>query len=350
MAITEPRTAQRPSLLGSASPGRFANQRWGLALGAVLIAELVFFSLTNRNFWGGGFGMLSQVELFLPTGIVAIGLAVVVLTGNIDLSVGATASLSSVVVGRLLVAELGIVPSIVLAVAVGAVIGLVNGILVAKLKLDSLLVTLAMQFVVASTAQAVAGTRPPQDFPELFRALGRGSIAQIPISLLLFLALGATVAIYIDRTRSGRATVLTGHNASAARHTGLPVDRTLVSVFVICGAVAALGGVLLSAYYNAGRPASGMSLLMPALTCVVLGGVDVFGGKGRIPDVIVAALLLGFLTQGLLNSGVSSLTTTMVTGLLLVAALVVKGATEGRSPVATWKQVSARWRKEGRSS
>lgn len=337
---TEPTTSQ----LGGRPQRRFANQRWGVALGVVLIAELVFFSLTNRSFWGGGFGMLSQVELFLPTGIVALGLAVVVLTGNIDLSVGATASLSSVVVGRLLLAEIGILPAVLLALLVGALIGLINGLLVARLKLDSLLVTLAMQFVVASVAQAVAGTRPPQDFPEHFRALGRGSIAQVPTALLLFLGLGILVAVYIDRTRAGRATVLTGHNPSAARYTGLPVDRTLVSVFVICGAIAALGGVLLAAYYNAGRPASGMSLLMPALTCVVLGGVDVFGGKGRIPDVIVAVLLLGFLTQGLLNSGFSSLTTTMITGLLLVLALLIKGLTEGRSVADQWQRLAARLR------
>ena len=302
---------------------------WGLALVVVLVLELLVFSLTNKNFFGGGFGMLEQVNLFMPTALVAIGLAMVVLTGNIDLSVGATASLASVVAGSVVLSTGNVMLAVVVALVVGLVVGLVNGVLVAYLKLDSLLVTLAMQFTVGSVAKAVAGTHPPQGFPAGFQGIGRGSIANVPMPLLVFLAVGLVAVVVVGRTRFGRRTVLVGYSASAARYSGISVERTIIGVFVASGMVAALGGVLLAAYYNAGRPASGMSVLMPALTCVVLGGIDVFGGRGRMGDVIVAALVLGYLTQGLLNSGVSSLAATMATGLLLIAALVIKTLSDG---------------------
>lgn len=304
---------------------------WGIALAVLLILELLVFSLTNRNFFGGGLGMLSQINLFIPTALVAMGLAMVVLTGNIDLSVGATASLSSVVVGRLILSTGNIGLAIAVAIGVGLLIGLLNGVLVAYLKLDSLLVTLAMQFVVGSVAQAIAGSNPPQDFPAAFQGIGRGTVAGISSPLLLFLVVGFVVLLVVGKTRFGRRVVLIGYNEPASRYSGIPVRRTLVGVFVGCAMIAALGGVLLSAYYNAGRPQSGMSVLLPALTVVVLGGIDVFGGRGRIGDVIIAVLLVGYLMQGLLNSGVSSLAATMTLGLVLVVALIVKSLSEQTS-------------------
>jgi ribose/xylose/arabinose/galactoside ABC-type transport system permease subunit len=148
---------------------------------------------------------------------------------------------------------------------------------------------------------------------------------------LIFLVIAALVMLLIGRTGFGRRIVLIGYNPSAARFTGVRVMRTFVGVFTMSGLVAGIAGIVLAAYFNAGRSDSGMSLLLPAITCVVLGGVDIFGGRGRIGEVVLAVLVLGYLTQGLLNSGVSSLTATMVTGLLLIVALVVKIAFERRS-------------------
>lgn len=315
---------------------------WGIALAVLLILELLFFSFTNRSFFGGGFGMLSQINLFIPTALVAMGLAMVVLTGRIDLSVGATASLSSVVVGRMLLSTDNVALAISVTIGIGALIGLLNGLMVTYLKLDSLLVTLAMQFVIASVAQAVAGTNPPQGFPDTFQTIGRGTLGGVSSPLVLFLGVGFLVVVVISKTRFGRSVVLIGHNEPATRYSGIRVRRTLIGVFVGSAVIASLGGVLLAAYYNAGRPQSGMSVLMPALTVVVLGGIDIFGGRGRIGDVIIAALLLGYLMQGLLNSGVSSLTATMTMGMVLVLALIVKSLSEGESVGRTMRKSQER--------
>ena len=297
---------------------------WGSALGVALIGELVYFSVTNRNFAGGANGLLGQIELFLPTGILALGLSLVILTGNIDLSAGAIASLSSVVVGTQLAHGASMTKAIIIAVAVGALIGLINGLIVALLGIDSLLVTLATQFITSSVAVSLAGDSPPQGFDKSFVRLGQGKLVGVPISLIIFLVLALFTALLVGRASFGRRLVLTGHNPSAARYTGVSVIRTLIGVFTLSGVLSGIAGVVLAAYFNAGRADSGLSLLLPAITCVVLGGVDIFGGKGRVGEVVVAVLLLGFLTQGLLDSGFSSLTTTMVTGILLITALVVK--------------------------
>ncbi|MEO7124700.1 MAG: ABC transporter permease [Nakamurella sp.] len=320
---------------------------WGSVLAALVIAELVYFSLTNKNFFGGGSGMLTQIELFLPTGILAMGAAVVILTGSIDLSAGAIASLSSVVVGTELASGANPVVAILVALVVAAFIGLVNGLIVAVFGIDSLLVTLATQFIASSVAVSLAGDSPPQGFSKRFIALGQGTVAGVPIALLIFLAVTIGTAVLVGRSGFGRRIVLTGHNPSAARYSGIRVARTLVGVFTLAGLISGIGGVVLAAYFNAGRSDSGMSLLLPAITCVVLGGVDIFGGKGRIGEVAMAVLLLGFLTQGLLNSGFSSLTTTMVTGLLLIVGLIVKIAFERQSGESVFAVLAKRLRRVG---
>ena len=314
------------SVIAPARPWR--TPVWGGILGVVLIAELVWFSLINRNFFGGGVGMLTQIESFIPTGILAMGLALVILTGNIDLSAGANASLSSVVVGAALLGHVNLVVAILLAIAVSTVIGLVNGLIVTLLGIDSLLVTLATQFIASSLAVSIAGNNPPAGFSAAFLNLGEGSVGPVPTILIVFLVVAIIAALIVGRTRFGRRIVLVGYNPSAARFTGIPVARTVLGVFTLSGAIAGIAGVVLAAYFNAGRSDSGISLLLPAITCVVLGGVDIFGGRGRIGEVVVAVLLLGYLTQGMLNSGFSSLTASMVTGLLLIVALVIKIAVE----------------------
>jgi ribose/xylose/arabinose/galactoside ABC-type transport system permease subunit len=137
--------------------------------------------------------------------------------------------------------------------------------------------------------------------------------------------------LLVTRTVFGRSLVLIGYNRSAADYSGIPATRVLMGVFTLSGFAAGVGGVLLAAFYNAARADSGTTLLLPAITIVVLGGVDIFGGRGRIGEVVLAVFLLGYLTQGLLIEGYSSLTATMVTGLLLIVALVLK-VWLGRAP------------------
>jgi ribose/xylose/arabinose/galactoside ABC-type transport system permease subunit len=314
-----------------ALPRRFTLPTWGLALAVALVAELIYFSLTTRQFAGHGTGMLVLTEQFAPIGILALGASLVILTGNIDLSAGATASLSAIVVGTELRHGSGMWLSIAIAIGAAVGFGLFNGLVVALLGIDSLLVTLATQFIATSLATSIGGESPPYGFSDMFQRLGTGLVGPIPSALVLFLVLAAVTIVLHSRTGFGRALTMIGYNRSASDYTGIRTRRTLIIGFTLSGLFSGIAGLVLAAYYNSARDDIGTTLLLPAITCVVLGGLDIFGGRGRIAEVVIAVFVLGFLTQGLLISGRSSLTVTMITGILLIVALVVKLSLERRT-------------------
>jgi ribose/xylose/arabinose/galactoside ABC-type transport system permease subunit len=322
-------------------PRRWRLPAWGTCLVIAIAAELIYFTLTTRQFAGHGTGLLDLTEQFAPTGVLALGLAMVILTGNIDLSCGANASLAAVTAGTVLAKGGGPVLAIVAAIAVSTLFGLFNGLIVAFAGIDSLLVTLATQFIVTSIATSVAGASPPFGFPSAFMLIGQGSVNDIPIALLVFLVIGLLVIVTVGYTGLGRSLTLIGYSPRAALYSGIAIRSSLTAVFTLCGAMSGVAGVLLAAYYNSAQPQIGTDLLLPAITAVILGGMDIFGGRGRIAEVILAVFLLGFLSQGMLIEGDSSLSITMITGLVLIGALVIKFAFE-----ANFRQrISARIRR-----
>ena len=311
-----------------ALPRRGRVPAWGACLVLAIIAELVYFTLTTRQFAGHGTGMLDLTEQFAPTGVLALGLAMVILTGNIDLSCGASASLAAVIAGTVLAKGGSPVLAIVAAIAVSTLFGLFNGLIVAFAGIDSLLVTLATQFIVTSIATSVAGASPPFGFPPAFTLIGQGSVNDVPIALLSFLVIALAVIVTVGFTSLGRSLTLIGYNPRAALYSGIAIRGSLTAVFTLGGFMSGVAGVLLAAYYNSAQPQIGTGLLLPAITAVILGGMDIFGGAGRIGEVVLAVFLLGFLSQGMLIEGDSSLSVTMVTGLVLIGALVIKFAFE----------------------
>jgi ribose/xylose/arabinose/galactoside ABC-type transport system permease subunit len=311
-----------------ALPRRWRVPAWGACLVVAIIAELIYFTLTTRQFAGHGTGMLDLTEQFAPTGVLALGLAMVILTGNIDLSCGANASLAAVIAGTVLSKGGGPVLAIVAAIAVSTLFGLFNGLIVALVGIDSLLVTLATQFIVTSIATSVAGASPPFGFSSAFQLIGQGSVNDVPIALLVFLVIALLVIVTVGYTGLGRSLTLIGYNPRAALYSGIAIRGSLTAVFTLCGALSGVAGVLLAAYYNSAQPDIGTDLLLPAITAVILGGMDIFGGRGRIGEVVLAVFLLGFLSQGMLIEGDSSLSITMITGLVLIGALVIKFAFE----------------------
>ena len=311
-----------------ALPTRYRVPAWGACLVLAIIAELTYFTLTTRQFAGHGTGMLNLTEQFAPTGVLALGLAMVILTGNIDLSCGASASLAAVIAGTVLAKGGSPAAAIVAAIAVSSLFGLFNGLIVAFAGIDSLLVTLATQFIVTSVATSVAGASPPFGFPSAFTLLGQGTVNDVPFALLIFLVIALAVIVTAGYTGLGRSLTLIGYNPRAALYSGIAIRGSLTAVFTLSGFMSGVAGVLLAAYYNSAQPQIGTNLLLPAITAVILGGMDIFCGAGRIGEVVLAVFLLGFLSQGMLIEGESSLAVTMITGLVLIGALVIKFAFE----------------------
>jgi ribose/xylose/arabinose/galactoside ABC-type transport system permease subunit len=319
---------------------RFSTDtRWVLSLVAVLAAELLYFNLGVSSFWGGGWGngaisMLGDGQNFLFTSMIALGVMFVIFAGDIDLSVGAMSGFAGVMMAEFHLGGMSIWVAVVLAVLLAALIGLIQGLIITYFKLESLLVTLAGWFILQSAAVAWEGSVPPYGFPGNFDSLlGTGSLSstiQIPNQLIWFALLAVIAILIVHRTRFGRQLVLVGHNRDAAAYAGVRVSLTRIRAFVLSATFAAIAGICIAATYNTARDDLGPTLLLPAITAVVLGGVDIFGGAGFVPGVVVASFILGWLTPGLLDDGVSDTWTSIAIGVLLLGSLTVKGITDRR--------------------
>lgn len=346
-AAAPPRAEQRPAVRSDArGDNRRRDRNWVLALLVLLVGEVLYFSVTVSGFFGHGTGLLALTEQFLDVGAIALGLSVVILTGEIDLSAGTMSSFAGIVMAVLWRDGLEIWVAVVVALLLSAAVGALNGLIITLFKVDSLLVTLATQFILGSVATALGGASPPYGFPSSFVSIaGTGTVGPIPNQLIVFAVLAVAISLLVGRTRVGRSLALIGYNRPAARYSGIRVNRTIVGAFVVSGLMAGIGGILVSGLYNAARDDIGDSLLLPGITIVVLGGVDIFGGKGRISGVIVATFVLGFLTEGLLVAGDSSLSATMVTGILLLVSLALKIGLDRRGGVDVRALLRSRMRR-----
>lgn len=311
--------------------GHFPLSGWEITLLILFVLVVLGFSRTAPGFYDGLPDFMSMTENFLPYGFVALGLSLVIFTGGIDLSVGATASLTAVVAAQLWHSNgINIWVAAAIGVLMGALLGAINVLVIIRLKIEPLIATLATSFVYGSIATAVAGNSPPSGFPDSFNALGGGAIdigglsGVLPYQLLLFLPLCLVFWLLVARSAYGRKLVMIGYNPDASRYSGLRVQRILVVAYVLSGAMAAVAGLVLAAYYSAVRPDMGDPLLLATLTMVVLGGVSIFGGEGTMLGVIFAVFVLGFLRQGMLIAGFSDMVTTMVTGAILIVSIAVK--------------------------
>ena len=288
------------------------DTRWVLSLLVLFVAEMLYFDLGISTFWGGGWGagsMLGYTTNFLYGSMVTLGIMFVIFAGDIDLSVGAMASFSGVMMAELHLGGMNIPLAIVLAMAGCAAIGLLQGVIITRFKLESLLVTLATWFILNSADTAWEGPVPPYNLPGGFDSvLGAGSVSntiQIPNQLIWFALLAVLATLILHRTRFGRQLVLVGHNRDAAAYAGVRVSLTRIRAFVLSATFAAFAGICLAATYDTARDDIGPTLLLPAVTAVVLGGVDIFGGAGLVPGVVIATFILGWLTPGLNQNGVS---------------------------------------------
>ena len=326
------------------------DRLWVVALAVVLVADLFYFSIPVAGFYGGGTGLLALTEQFLDIGAISLGLAMVILAGEIDLSVGAMSSLIGIIMAELWVHGVNIWLATLIALAFAAIGGAINGFIVTRFQINSLLVTLATQFIFGSLATAIGGETPPYGFPDAFsKFFGTGTIGPIPYQLLEFIVLAVFVGLLIARTRWGRSLVLIGYNRDAARYTGIKINRTVFQAFIMSGLLAGIAGIFVSGYYNAARDDIGDSLLLPGVTMVVLGGVSIFGGKGRITGVVLATFVLGFLTEGLLVDGDSSLSTTLIQGVVLILGLMLKIWMDRKSGISLRENLRRRFSRLGSS-
>ncbi|MER6831156.1 ABC transporter permease [Streptosporangium sp. NPDC000563] len=280
--------------------------------------------LTGRNIAN----LLQQSSL---TGIVAIGMTMVVLTAGIDLSVGSVAAFGGMTVALLMGSDVHFVPAILLSVAVGALFGALMGGLSAYLSLPSFMTTLAGLTAIRGLTYLLTDGKPAGGGgSEAFQLLGGGFIGYVPIIGIVFVVITILAALVLRGTTFGEYVYAVGSNKEAARLSGLPVRGVITAVFAVSGALAALAGVLLTSRLTVGQPTAFSGLELDAIAAVVLGGTNLFGGRGGVFGTFVAVLLLSVLRNLCNLLGLGSFFQMVVTGLILLVALILNMLIERR--------------------
>jgi rhamnose transport system permease protein len=320
-------TAPAPS-----APVRERGRGFTLPSGSVITTFLVLFlviaSVTVENFATSrnlGFLLLDVVVIAL----IALPLTLIVITGEIDLSVASVVGLCSAVMGKLWFAGLPLELIVPLCLVLGAVLGAFNGFLVTKVGLPSLAVTIGSLALYRGLAFVVLGDQAVADFPRSWTTWAISSIGGtgIPNAVLPLLVLIAITAVLLHATPIGRSLYAMGNSEDAARFSGIDVARTKLWLFVAAGVVSALGGVFWTLRYGSARADNAAGLELQVIAAILLGGVSIFGGSGGLLGVMAGALLLASLRNALQLVNVPSDVLNIVTGVLLIVAVVAPQVT-----------------------
>jgi len=284
-----------------------------------MVFAVVVFSLLSPNFFALSTGQLI-LRAVASIGIIAVAEAILLMTHEFDLSVGAVAGLGALTAGTLM-KEMPWVPAVLIGILIGAVFGLINGLLVTKLRIPALIATLGMMFVAQGLTQVVTGGFPVSGLPDDFRAFGRFELFGLPTGVWAFFLVVIAADVVLRRTVFGRRVYATGGNVNAARLTGLQPDRVKIIAFVIAGVFAVVAGVLAVGRVGTGDPTTGAGWELQSIAGAVVGGVSLFGGAGRAVGALLGVLFLQVITSGLIVIGLDTSLKGVAVGVFLVAAI-----------------------------
>jgi len=304
--------------------------QWEALLVALLVATFVIGSSVAEAFLTGENLSLASADL-MEKAIMALGLTLVILAGEIDLSVASVLGLSSAIVGATVDAGVPLSLAIGIALLAGALAGLFNGLLVAKLGLPSLVVTLGTLALYRGLAFVVLGDRAVSEFPQGFTDFGFNNVpgTLIPWPAILFAILALATFLVLHRSWIGREVYAIGNNEEAARFSGIDVDRVKVGLFVASGTLAAVAGVVFTARFASARPDNGLGFELDVISAVLLGGVSIFGGRGTLVGVVLALFLIGALRNVLALEDVAAEKQSIAIGTLLIVSVIATNALRG---------------------
>jgi len=296
-----------------------------------VMAILSPFFLTTRN-------LGNVLAATAAIAVLSMGQLLVILTRGIDLSVGSTLALASVV-GALVFTSIDSGPVVVLAMlATGLLVGAINGIVYVKGRLPHpFVITLAMLSIARGLALWLSGGQPIRGMPEVVNVIGGGSIGWLPVSAIVVLGLAVVVFVLTTRIVWGRWIYAVGGNPDAGRRTGIPVNKVLISVYVLSGLAAGIAGIITAGRLNAGSPTFGELAELDSIAAVVIGGASFLGGRGNVLNALVGALMIGVIRNGMNLLAVDAFFQLIVSGVVIVIAVeadVLRGYLEDRFRVA----------------
>ncbi|MHB8629039.1 MAG: ABC transporter permease [Aggregatilineales bacterium] len=275
----------------------------------VLLMAFVLMCLIFSLF-APGFFSINNLKTISNTvaevGITAVGMTLVLVTAGVDLSVGSTAALAGVVTSLLWPNVLPIWPAVLCGLLSGLLVGLFNGLVITRLRINPLITTLATYSAVRGIAFIITGPQDNQLGDPSFEWLGRGNVAGIPASLIIMLVLFAVFYFILRSTRFGRNLYAIGGSREAARLAGIKINVHLLIAYGVCGLLSAFAGLISAAQLGAGRPQAATGLEFTVIAAVVLGGTSLAGGKGSLLGTLIGVVLLRTLDNGLVLLNISS--------------------------------------------
>lgn len=296
---------------------------------ASLIVLLVFFSVASPNFLQTS-NILAILQATSVNGVLALAATLVIITGGIDLSVGTLMTFCAVMAGVVLTFwGMPLIFGVVGAVATGAAAGLVSGMLVAKMKIPPFIATLGMMLILKGLSLVISGTKPiyfndTPNYPEISTGSLIGMVfpaVPVPNGVLILFTLALVIAWVLNRTVLGRYCYALGSNEEAVRLSGVNTDAWKMAIYALAGAICGVAGLLISSRLNSAQPALGLGYELDAIAAVVIGGTSLAGGRGSVLGTIIGALIMGVLLNGLRIMSVAQEWQTVVTGLIIIAAV-----------------------------
>lgn len=289
---------------------------------ALAILCLIMSVSTSTFMTPYNIGIIARQISFIA--IVAIGQTTVLLTGGIDLSVGSTAGLSGILCSLLMTnVHVGPISIIFVSLVLGILLGCVNGILIGRLKLNAFIVTLGVGEIYGGLILVITRGYPILNLPESFAFLGQGMIGLVPVPVIFMLVITIVIAYLLENTPFGRNIYAVGGNSIAAKLAGIKVENITLCVYMLSGMFASLSGLLLTSRMNAGQPTIGASWVMPSVTAAIIGGTSMSGGEGTIIGTIIGAAFMGVLANGIVLLNISSYWERVITGAVVIIAVVI---------------------------
>lgn len=316
---------------------RFLRWEWFLVVLIMLVvvvnSQLSPYFLDVKN-------LFRASSDFIEIGLMVLPMALIIVTGNVDLAVASTLGMTASFMGMLFNRGLNIWAAAAAALALGLLAGLLSGSLIARLRVPALVITLGTYAFYRGLAYVMLGDQAARDYPAAFTFIGQGTIpgTPVPFALVIFLILAVIFGLVLHKTAFGRYLYAIGNNQDAVIYSGVSVPRVKVSIFLVSGVMAALAGLVLAARYGSTRPDIGSGLELTVITITVLGGIDINGGKGSMIGAILALVLVGLLRFGMGLMNIQGQVQSIVIGILLILSILLPNLPQilrgGRSHVS----------------
>ncbi|HHY79648.1 MAG TPA: ABC transporter permease [Thermoanaerobacter sp.] len=300
-------------------------------LESILLLISIFIAITAPGFLTTS-NLLNILKNISMQGVIAFGMTMVIIAGEIDLSVGSMVGLTGVIValtaGKL--ADAGIMPlqysvvvGIILAFIVAAFVGFINGWLLTTFRMPSFIITLAMLNALYGAAAIISKGFPVTTLPLWYSVLGAGQIFSIPVPAVILVLVFVVVSVIMNNTKFGRAVYAVGGNAEAARLSGVDVRKVKITVMMIVQILAALGGILVSSQVMAGSSTFGRGWELNVIAAVIIGGASLFGGIGKVWGTFIGLVFIGILVNGMTLLNINEYVQYIVKGLLILVAVLI---------------------------